>query len=178
EAISPVDLGITLAAIAIDLYRLNNALSSGQGIKEASASLSLSATGLIPGIPAVGAIKAIGRAETGFVKAVTSLTSNQIGKQGEQKLGEIVGDGIVHKFYNTSLGKRFIDRQTETGLHEAKNGYITASQRVLLQGQKDAEIVANSPDSIQATWHLFKGGSENAVNALRGLGIKVIDYTK
>ncbi len=109
--------------------------------------------------------------------AAKKLTSNELGKIGERLLEKIVGSGKVHSYHMVEgVGKRFIDRETETALHEAKYGYITATTKILEQSYKDSIIQAET--GKEAVWHLFKGGSENAINALKDKGIKVIDYTK
>jgi RHS repeat-associated protein len=108
---------------------------------------------------------------------VIRMTSNQIGKEGERILGEIVGPGDVHKMFNTSQGKRFVDRFTGDVIHEVKNGYVSATKFVQKQISKDAEIIENNP-GLQSTWHLLRGGSENVKNIIQSFGSKVVDYSK
>lgn len=148
-------------------------LSQGvQGMKNAGGDLAWDAAGTaVPFVPVAG-VKVVKNADN-----IVKLSPSQIGKQGEKILGDLVGPGEVHKMFDTSQGKRFVDRFTGKAIHEVKNGYVTATQFVQKQIKKDAEIIKNNP-GIESTWHLLKGGSESVKNKIKSWGSKVIDYTK
>jgi len=110
------------------------------------------------------------------VKMTAKLTSNEIGKAGEKFIQEKLGGGEIHKMFNTDLGKRFVDITTKKEIHEVKNAYISASSRILTQAKKDVIIQQNT--GLKPVWNLLRGGTGNAVNSLKSLGVKVINYVK
>jgi len=174
-----------IAFIAYDLHDLSKTMSNHGNVLNSAIFLGIDVvSAAIPGVP-TGASELLRGADVAVhaaegVKDATQigekLTSNQIGKIGEQKLAEIVGSGTEHAPFNTSQGKRYVDRLTDTGIHESKNGYVTATKGNLLQASKDAEI--SQKTGLMPTWHLFQGGSRNLMDSLAGMGIKVIDYSK
>lgn len=98
------------------------------------------------------------------------------GKIGEAKMGEIITEGVEQSYHNTTLGKRFIDRETPTSINESKNGFVSLTQTIKTQALKDLEI--SNLTGKEANWYLFKGGSAPAKEFLINLGINVKDLSK
>ncbi|MDO8604027.1 MAG: HNH endonuclease signature motif containing protein [bacterium] len=147
---------------------LNNALSSGQGIKEASASLSLSATGLIPGIPAFGAINSIRRMDVvgDGVKAAIQGGRRVQAELGfpNVKAGSMGGETASKRFPDSVRNKA----AEETGGACVFCGSRTSSERGPLQQNADHSI----PKA--------RGGNaslENAQNTCRTCNIEKSDAT-
>src|SRR3989344_3699334 len=154
-------------------------IAGGAILSSGGFALATTGAGAPVGAVAMGAGAALvghGSALAGSGAYQLSQISNKRGNEGEAKLGEIIRDGNPHVRHDTSLGGRIIDRETRNAIHESKNTRISASERILLQAQKDAEIFKE--EGLRPVWHLFKSGTDNAINSLKDLGIKVIDYVK
>ena len=154
-------------------------IAGGTILSSGGFALATTVAGAPVGAVAMGAGAALvgqGSALAGSGAYQLSQISNKRGNEGEAKLGEIIRDGNPHVRHDTSLGGRIIDRETRNAIHESKNTRISASERILLQAQKDAEIFKE--EGLRPVWHLFKSGTDNAINSLKDLGIKVIDYVK
>jgi RHS repeat-associated protein len=163
-----LDKGITAASAFNDPV---------QGLKDVGNTNNSMTTRVTSGIGVVGSIAGGGGAPRQAVSASVRVSSYTIGRAGESRLVSLLGTKAKEQTpYFTSLGKRYVDAVVDGAIHEAKNGYSYATSRNLTQAAKDAEIMATK--GVEATWHLFKGGSDQLKNTLTDWGIKVIDYTE
>ncbi len=172
-----VDALETFADIAFTAYSgylLIDAITNGGNVREAAVNFSLDAgSSFVPFVPAAGTIRrAAGKANelTGSQK----LTSNQIGKQGEELVDSIIGPGQRQVTYNTPWGDRRTDIKLPTSINEVKNTRLYNTRSNNLQAMKDQLISAQQ--QVDAIWHLLKGGSPNAIKNLLDKGITVVDH--
>jgi hypothetical protein len=100
------------------------------------------------------------------------LTSNAIGQLGEKALGKLVG-GTAQKMFETSIGKRFIDRfvEAERWAHESKVGYKTLTHDTKIQINKEIELIRDKVIR-GSTWHF----SESPVTGRIGASAPLAEY--
>ena len=109
---------------------------------------------------AVGLIRgacAMAKAGAGFAKALSSGTAKAAigatGKIGEDALAGL--GGTKQKFFNTTLGRRFVDRFVDGIANEAKVGYQSLTPEIRLQVMKDVELMQTN--KIQgAIWNFYR----------------------
>ncbi|MFD1460350.1 RHS repeat-associated core domain-containing protein [Paenibacillus farraposensis] len=103
-----------------------------------------------------------------FTKQTAIELGFEGGKAGEQFLAKSLGSKQTQVFFNTSLGRRYIDVMKDGIAHESKVGYTSLTSFVKKQIQKDAELIRTG-DIEGAVWHFYKSGITGKVGATKPL---------
>lgn len=85
-------------------------------------------------------------------QAAIAARIGQTGQVGEDALKALGGES--QKFFNTSMGARYVDQFVDGVAHESKVGYQVLSEPIETQIEKDAELVS-SGQAVKAVWHFF-----------------------
>jgi YD repeat-containing protein len=114
---------------------------------------------------------------TKLAKRAPALTGFALAKKngdvGESWLKKHIG-GTSQKYFNTTLGRRFVDQVGPNGIaHESKVGWTDLTQQVRVQIQKDAELVASGQVS-DYVWHFFP----SPTNGLSGASKPLLDFLR
>lgn len=111
----------------------------------------------VDGTLAGGLSQASGAAsvESRIADVSTKVAERQIGATGQIGENALAGlGGEAHKFFGTTLGRRFVDRFVNGIAYEAKTGYQSLTPTIELQALKDAELLASGAvNSVE--WHFF-----------------------
>jgi RHS repeat-associated protein len=135
-------------------------------------------------IKSEGRAMAIGLVIPGLGKLKGNALSRELGKAGEEAVEKYIGGGIS-KSFDTSLGRRVVDRVLKVDghfvAHEAKVGYQSFGKDIRAEVAKDIELLANGTVK-EITWHFYKnpasgggyGASKPLLDALEQAGIKTV----
>ena len=93
------------------------------------------------------------------------------GESGEIALKKAYGGG--HKTFNTSGGKRVVDVFANGIAHESKVGYVSKTQFIQKQIEKDVELVQTGKIKA-AHWHFYRSPTTGKIGASRPL-LKLLD---
>ena len=108
-----------------------------------------------------------------YAKLPTRSLGNKIymnGLSGERELMRMFG-GESQAYFYTSLGARYIDQLANNIAHESKVGYTTLTERIMIQIQKDVELISKGVID-GSVWHFF----ESTVNGKKGASEELIKY--
>ncbi len=108
--------------------------------------------------------------------AIVPKSPVELGKWGEARLAHDLGNqGFKPKTgYNTSLGKRFIDRLVNGTAHEAKAGIDAGlTSTIRTQVLKDAELIATNKVR-RVVWHFYQGANQELLDFLAQNGIEYV----
>jgi RHS repeat-associated protein len=103
-------------------------------------------------------------------------SSKGLGDWGEARLSNLFGGkGIKPKSpFDTSFGKRYVDRLVDGVAYESKAGYnVKLTSTIKDQIAKDAELVRTNVVK-RSEWHFWNGAQRSVLDALKGAGIKAV----
>jgi hypothetical protein len=112
------------------------------------------------------------------------LTLNKLfsgGNEGEEFLAQLVG-GESQQYFETSLGKRFVDQLANGVAYESKVGFVRYTKDIETQILKDSEILnAENSELRGSVWTFFRsaitgevGADQRVLDLLTKHGIKYI----
>jgi hypothetical protein len=99
-----------------------------------------------------------------------------LGDWGEARLRNLLGGkGTKPKSpFNTSLGKRYVDRLVDDVAYESKAGKdVQLTSSIRDQIAKDVELIKSGAIE-RAEWHFWRGADNSVLDALKDAGIKAV----
>jgi RHS repeat-associated protein len=99
-----------------------------------------------------------------------------LGDWGEARLRNLLGGGGFKpkNAFDTSLGKRYVDRLVDGVAYESKAGYnVKLTSTIRDQIAKDVELVKRGAFE-RAEWHFWNGAQKSVLDALKDAGIKAV----